>query len=102
LREKPEISARSLGEYYSGAPMRVLEKGKTWSRVRVGGREGYMPNQSLAFGKELRALDPILERKAAVRRVTPCFCSSPLGIFVHLQQVGFQKLCIYTNRIKHP
>lgn len=70
LREKPEISARSLGEYYSGAPVRVLEKGKTWSRVRVGGREGYMPNQSLAFGKELRALDPILERKAAVRPVT--------------------------------
>ncbi len=51
LREAPRTSAGSLGKYYNGAPVEVLEKGKDWCRVRVGAAEGWMMTRYLAFGE---------------------------------------------------
>lgn len=70
LRREPSKAARSLGKHYHGAPVRVLEKGKKWSKVRAGSQEGYMMNEFLVFGKELRKLSPLLARKEAARPVT--------------------------------
>lgn len=70
LRKEASTSARSLGKFYAGAPVRVLQKGKAWSRVRVGSQEGAMMNEYLAFGGEMRKLSPLLPRKAAARPIT--------------------------------
>ncbi len=54
LRTGPEESAASLGAYYSGAPVDVLEAGEgPWVQVAVGGVQGYMRRAELAFGKEM-------------------------------------------------
>ena len=52
LREKAERGSRSFGKYYNGTPVEVLEKGKTWTRVRIQGINGWMMTQYLAFGKD--------------------------------------------------
>ena len=52
LRQAPKTSAGSLGKYYNGAPVEVLEKGKDWCRVRVGAAEGWMMTKYLAFGED--------------------------------------------------
>ena len=52
LREKADRDSRSLGKYYNGTPVEVLEKGKTWTRVRIQGINGWMMTQYLAFGKD--------------------------------------------------
>ncbi len=52
LRQAPKTSAGSLGKYYNGAPVEVLEKGAEWCRVRVGAAEGWMMTKYLAFGDD--------------------------------------------------
>ena len=52
LREKDDRGSRSFGKYYNGTPVEVLEKGKTWTRVRIQGINGWMMTQYLAFGKD--------------------------------------------------
>lgn len=42
LREQPSDSARVLGQYYGGQPLEILEDGKSWYMVSIGGRTGYM------------------------------------------------------------
>jgi len=42
LRAQPSTSSRSIGQYYSGTPLKVLGVGTEWLRVNVGGIEGYM------------------------------------------------------------
>ncbi|MDD3336020.1 MAG: SH3 domain-containing protein [Eubacteriales bacterium] len=50
LREKPDKTARSLGKYYSGTPVRVLESVGAWTRVNIGGIvEGWMMTEYLSF-----------------------------------------------------
>ncbi|MEG0270806.1 MAG: SH3 domain-containing protein [Clostridia bacterium] len=50
LREKPDMAARSLGKYYSGTPVRVLESTGAWTQVRIGGVvEGWMMTEYLDF-----------------------------------------------------
>lgn len=47
--EKTENSA-SLGKYYNGCTVAIVQKGNDgWSRVRIGNLEGYMKNQFLDF-----------------------------------------------------
>ncbi len=52
LREKADRESRSFAKYYNGTPVEVLEKGKTWTRVRIQGINGWMMTQYLAFGKD--------------------------------------------------
>lgn len=47
LREQPNDSARVLGQYYGGQPVEILEDGKSWHMVSIGGRTGYMMQKYL-------------------------------------------------------
>lgn len=59
LREKADKSAKSLGKFYNRTPVCVLERGDTWTKVRVGigdhSLTGYMMTQYLAFGDAEKA-----------------------------------------------
>lgn len=56
LHVRADKSAESLGKYYNGAPVRVLERGDEWSRVSVLGVEGYMMTRYLAFGQDMTSV----------------------------------------------
>lgn len=47
LREQPSESGRVLGQYYGGQPVEILEDGKSWYMVSIGGRTGYMMQKYL-------------------------------------------------------
>ena len=59
LREKADKGAKSLGKFYNRTPVRVLERGDTWTKVRVGigdhSLTGYMMTQYLAFAEKEKA-----------------------------------------------
>ena len=40
LRERPDDNARVMGQYYGGQPLEILEQGKKWDYVSIGGRGG--------------------------------------------------------------
>lgn len=52
LRAKADKDSSSYGKFYNGTPVEVLEKGKTWTKVRVAGQVGWMMTEYLAFGKD--------------------------------------------------
>lgn len=56
LRVKPDRNSASQGKYYNGTFVRVLERGKTWTKVDVFGVEGWMMTQYLAFGDDMQAV----------------------------------------------
>ena len=48
LRQKPDTSAASLGRFYSGTQVEILEDaGDGWAKVAVGGVTGYMKSSFL-------------------------------------------------------
>ncbi len=50
LRTSASKSAKSLGKYFSGVVVRVLDQeGGIWTRVRIGSLEGYMETGSLVL-----------------------------------------------------
>lgn len=49
LRTRADKNAPSLGKYYNGTPAEVLDKGETWTRVRVGSAEGWMMTRYLTM-----------------------------------------------------
>lgn len=65
LRAEPYRDSRSLGKYYNGAPLEVLEKGDRWMRVRIGQTTGYMMTSYLAFGDDMRQAAPYRPSKSA-------------------------------------
>lgn len=50
LREAPSLSGAILTSFKPGTKVTVLQKGHSWSRVRVDGREGFMSTTYLSFG----------------------------------------------------
>jgi len=50
LRETPSLDARVLAYYRNGTVVDVIQKGDTWSEVKVNGKHGYMMNKFLKFG----------------------------------------------------
>ena len=58
LRERPDRNSASLGKFYNGTYVEVLEKGGEWTYVRIGGQEGYMMTRYLAFGEEMHSVVP--------------------------------------------
>ena len=70
LRKEQSKSAKSLGKFYAGAPVKVLKKGKEWSKVQVGSQVGFMMNEFLLFGGGTRRTDVALARKDAAFPVT--------------------------------
>ena len=60
LRTHPKKGAQSLGKFYNGTPVRVLEELGEWCHVCIGldGQlEGYMMTKYLTFGKQMDAVD---------------------------------------------
>ena len=53
LRAKPDKGAHSYGKFYNRTPVRVLERGDTWTKVEIGRggatMTGYMMTKFLAF-----------------------------------------------------
>ena len=49
LRSKGSTSGEKLGTYPKGTRVTVLERGSSWSRVDISGKEGYMKNTYLDF-----------------------------------------------------
>lgn len=58
LRAAPDLKAKSLGQYYAGTPIKVLERAGDWARVDIAGVTGWMRADYLAFGKEANAVAP--------------------------------------------
>lgn len=56
LRVRPDRGAASLGKFYNRTPVYVLERGDTWTKVRVGsgldGLTGYMMTKYLVFDED--------------------------------------------------
>ena len=57
---KPDKNADSLGKFYNGTPVRILETKGDWCRVAIGldGLEGWMMKQYLAFSQNANAVKP--------------------------------------------
>ena len=59
LRAKPDKSAHSYGKFYNRTPVLVLERGDTWTKVRIGSGEhcltGYMMTKYLVFDEAEKA-----------------------------------------------
>jgi len=59
LRVKPDKGSKSLGKFYNRTPVYVLERGDTWTKVRVGsgldGLTGYMMTKYLVFDEAEKA-----------------------------------------------
>ena len=50
LRAEKTANSASLGKYYNGCTVAIVQKGNDgWSKVRIGNLEGYMKNQFLDF-----------------------------------------------------
>ncbi len=58
LREKPERGSASLGRFYNGTPVQVLERKGDWVRVQVAGLTGWMMADYLAFGAAMNKVQP--------------------------------------------
>ena len=58
LRERADRGSKSLGKFFNRTPVRVLERGETWTKVRIGtvaNLTGYMMTKYLAFTDEEKA-----------------------------------------------
>ena len=47
LREKADLNARVLGQYWTGTWVEIVEKGEEWCKVKVAGKDGYMMSKFL-------------------------------------------------------
>jgi uncharacterized protein YgiM (DUF1202 family) len=57
LRTDHNSSAKSLGKYYNGVKVQVLSYADgDWAKVRIGGIEGYMMTEYLAFGNDAQTV----------------------------------------------
>lgn len=59
LRAKPDKGAHSYGKFYNRTPVRVLERGDTWTKVQIGcggaAMTGYMMTKFLVFDEKKKA-----------------------------------------------
>jgi len=57
LRTAPSADAASIGQYYSGAPVRLLEDQGEWAKVSVCDVQGYIMTSFLAFGYDMLSVE---------------------------------------------
>jgi len=57
LRTAPSTNAASMGRYYSGTPVQILDDQGEWAKVSVAGIQGYMMKKFLAFGQDILAVE---------------------------------------------
>ena len=73
LRTGPERAARSLGKYYNGTPVRILETRGSWAHVDVFGVTGWMMKEDLAFGSAAHAVEAAFPARMPVESKTDHF-----------------------------
>ena len=56
VRQTASLEAKVLGQYGTGTWIEVTNKGDTWSKVKVEGKEGYMMTKYLNFGASASTL----------------------------------------------
>jgi len=56
LRAKPSLEGKIIGKCYRGAGGTVLEKKDGWTKIRSGKLEGWLNNDYLVFGQDIRPL----------------------------------------------
>lgn len=54
LRARADKSSASLGKYYNRTPVRVLQRGSTWTKVAIGSVQGWMMTEYLTFGEAMQ------------------------------------------------
>ena len=70
LREKAEKGSRSLGKFYNGTPVKVLKKGREWTKVQIGPLTGYMMTKYLAFGQDMKKVELVFPSKDTIHLTT--------------------------------
>ena len=66
LRVKADRGAKSLGKYYNGTPVRILEKKGDWVHVDVFGVTGWMMKEYLALGSAGHAVEAVFPSRVAI------------------------------------
>jgi uncharacterized protein YgiM (DUF1202 family) len=66
LREEPSLSGKLITSFKPGTKVTVLQKGASWSRVSVDGKEGFMATSYLNFGTGSGATDTVTGKTAIV------------------------------------
>lgn len=66
LRVKAERDAQSLGKYYNGTPVRILQKKGAWVHVDVFGVTGWMMEEYLAFGSAGHTVEAAFPSRVAM------------------------------------
>ena len=66
LREEPRLDGVIITSFKPGTSVKVLQKGSTWSRVEVEGREGFMATAFLNFGGQSAESKPAAGKVAVV------------------------------------
>lgn len=87
LRAGPDKGARSFGKFYNRTPVRVLERGETWTRVQLGrggaAMTGYMMTKYLAFDEaekaQIACAFPQMDLREEYRGSGLCMYAEPLG-----------------------
>lgn len=56
LRAEPSLDGKILGKCYRGAGGVILDKKDGWTKIRSGGLEGWLKNDYLVFGQDIKPL----------------------------------------------
>ncbi|MCD8169998.1 MAG: SH3 domain-containing protein [Clostridiales bacterium] len=56
LRAEPSLEGKIIGKCYRGAGGTILEKKDGWTKIRSGKLEGWLNNDYLVFGQDIRPL----------------------------------------------
>ncbi|MEG0494448.1 MAG: SH3 domain-containing protein [Clostridia bacterium] len=83
LRVSPNADSESLGKFYHGTPLQVVEQKGDWTKVAVGldGLSGWMMTRQLAFGDKMDQVKPAFPQKIyreALEKEQPAYPSRQL------------------------
>ena len=56
LREKPDTDAKVLGTCFRGGGGTILKRKNGWTKIRSGGLEGWLKDDYLVFGDDIKPL----------------------------------------------
>ena len=56
LRSYASQTAKLLGKYYNGTTVEIIDSGKTWSKVRIDGKTGFMQSKYLLLDSNVKTL----------------------------------------------
>lgn len=77
LRVKADKGAKSLGKYYSGTIVKVLDRKGDWTQVEVLGVQGWMMTKYLAFGQDMDKVEAAIPQLTVKEGVRALLYTSP-------------------------